>query len=180
MKKLISPIHRSIAIHLLLLGAVVLLSRKTSSWTDSTLNLGSRTDSSHIQIAWSEAGDGPSQSTSASEGLRRQESDPRPESKKRLSGGGGTSRPSGSLVVPSGSPQYPWISRKTGEQGKVTVGFKLGDNGQATEISIIETSGYSRLDRAAMDFLQETKLTATQPIPAGEPLKLEFIFSLKN
>ena len=180
MKHFILPIYRSIAIHLLLVVGVVVLSGKTSSWTNSTLKLGSSSDGTRIQVAWSEPGKGDSKNSSETETLRRQESLQHRESKRRSTGGGGMSRPSGSLVVPTGSPQYPWISRKTGEQGKVIVGFRLGDHGQATEIFIIESSGYSRLDRAATDFLEKTKLTATQPIPSGEPLQLEFIFSLKN
>lgn len=45
---------------------------------------------------------------------------------------------------------YPRTSRRLGEEGMAVVGFVIQRNGQLTDITIVESSGYRRLDDAAL------------------------------
>ena len=47
-------------------------------------------------------------------------------------------------------PSYPSISRRMGEQGKVMLRVLVDVNGQPQEIEIKESSGFDRLDKAAL------------------------------
>lgn len=47
-------------------------------------------------------------------------------------------------------PPYPPISKRLGEQGKVVVRVLIGTDGQAQKAEVAESSGYDRLDRAAV------------------------------
>ncbi len=61
------------------------------------------------------------------------------------------------------SPNYPRISRRRGEQGKVLLRVKVTKTGKATLIQIKKSSGFKRLDKAARkavsqwDFIPATK-----------------------
>ena len=48
-------------------------------------------------------------------------------------------------------PAYPPMSRRLGEQGKVVVRVLIGVDGSAQAAEIRESSGYERLDQAALD-----------------------------
>jgi len=47
-------------------------------------------------------------------------------------------------------PAYPAISKRLGEQGKVVVGVLIGPDGTAQKAEIRQSSGYERLDQAAL------------------------------
>lgn len=47
-------------------------------------------------------------------------------------------------------PAYPALSRRLGEQGKVVVRVLIGIDGRAQQAEIRDTSGYDRLDQAAL------------------------------
>lgn len=47
-------------------------------------------------------------------------------------------------------PAYPPLSRRLGEQGKVVVGVLIGVDGTAQQAEIRSSSGYDRLDQAAL------------------------------
>jgi protein TonB len=47
-------------------------------------------------------------------------------------------------------PAYPSLSRKKHEQGKVVVGVLIGPDGSAQKAHIHESSGFERLDQAAL------------------------------
>lgn len=49
------------------------------------------------------------------------------------------------------APAYPVMSKRLGEQGKVVVGVLIGVNGTAQKAEIRASSGYERLDQAALD-----------------------------
>lgn len=49
------------------------------------------------------------------------------------------------------SPEYPRLSRRMGEQGKVVVRVLIGIDGKAQKAEINTSSGFERLDRAALD-----------------------------
>lgn len=48
-------------------------------------------------------------------------------------------------------PVYPPLSRRQGEEGKVLLKVRVSAKGEALEVSISKTSGFPRLDNAAMD-----------------------------
>jgi len=47
-------------------------------------------------------------------------------------------------------PSYPALSRRLGEQGKVVVRVLIGVDGRAQQAEIRSSSGYDRLDQAAL------------------------------
>ncbi len=47
-------------------------------------------------------------------------------------------------------PEYPPLSRRLGEEGKVTVSVLINTQGRAEEVRLKKSSGYNRLDDAAM------------------------------
>jgi len=51
-------------------------------------------------------------------------------------------------------PAYPALSRKKREQGKVVVGVLIGPDGTAQKAHIHESSGFERLDQAALATVQ--------------------------
>ena len=48
-------------------------------------------------------------------------------------------------------PSYPAISKRLGEQGKVMVRVLIGEDGRAQRAEIRQSSGYERLDQAALN-----------------------------
>ncbi|MBF6632096.1 MAG: energy transducer TonB [Comamonas sp.] len=51
-------------------------------------------------------------------------------------------------------PSYPSISRRMGEQGKVMLRVLVDENGLPQQIELKESSGYDRLDKAALASVQ--------------------------
>lgn len=49
------------------------------------------------------------------------------------------------------APNYPSISKRMGEQGKVVLRVFIGTDGTAQKVEINQSSGYDRLDRQAQD-----------------------------
>lgn len=47
-------------------------------------------------------------------------------------------------------PPYPALSRRLGEEGKLTLQVELDESGRITQTRIVQSSGYSRLDNAAV------------------------------
>ena len=47
-------------------------------------------------------------------------------------------------------PPYPPLSKRMGEQGKVVIRTLIGVDGMAQEASIHKSSGFDRLDQAAL------------------------------
>jgi len=60
-------------------------------------------------------------------------------------------------------PSYPTMSRRLGEQGSVVLRIKITPNGAASEVQVLQSSGYTRLDRSAIDAIQQWKF-----IPASQ------------
>ena len=48
-------------------------------------------------------------------------------------------------------PDYPRMSKRLGEQGKVVVKVLIGEDGRAQKVELLTTSGFERLDKSAMD-----------------------------
>jgi protein TonB len=47
--------------------------------------------------------------------------------------------------------KYPWLARKRGWQGKVTLSLRVDRNGKLTQWAVSKTSGYALLDRSALN-----------------------------
>lgn len=79
-------------------------------------------------------------------------------------------------------PEYPALSKRRGETGTVSISFVVGLSGQIEDIQIKESSGYSRLDDAALAAMHNS---ACKPYREnGEPVRATytqpFDFSLHN
>ena len=67
------------------------------------------------------------------------------------------------------TPKYPRVSRKRGERGKVLVRIFINRDGSSEKVEIEQSSGFDRLDQAAMDSAKKCRF-----IPAkrnGKPVK---------
>lgn len=49
---------------------------------------------------------------------------------------------------------YPWLARKRGWQGLVTLSLHVAENGELSQWKVVRTSGYSLLDRSALQAAQ--------------------------
>ena len=46
---------------------------------------------------------------------------------------------------------YPWLARKRGWQGRVTLSLRVGENGHLSHIQVAQTSGHRILDNSALN-----------------------------
>ncbi len=77
------------------------------------------------------------------------------------------------------APRYPVESRRKGEEGAVVVQVSVSIAGQAQEIRVVKSSGYSRLDDAAVDAIRRWRfapaLQAGQPVAAWVEVRIPFV-----
>ncbi len=78
---------------------------------------------------------------------------------------------------------YPRASRRRAEEGRVVVNFVIQRNGELSDLAIVESSGYKRLDEAALKTLRRT--TPFKPFPPNVrrdtwPIKVPIAFSLAH
>ena len=67
------------------------------------------------------------------------------------------------------TPKYPRVSRKRGEKGRVLVKVFINRDGSSEKVEIEQSSGFNRLDKAAMDSAKKCRF-----VPAkrnGKPVK---------
>ena len=67
------------------------------------------------------------------------------------------------------TPKYPRVSRKRGERGRVLVRVFINRDGSSEKVEIEQSSGFNRLDKAAMDSAKRCRF-----VPAkrnGKPVK---------
>lgn len=68
------------------------------------------------------------------------------------------------------SPAYPALSRRLGEEGKLVLQVELDETGRIDKAKIVQSSGYSRLDNAALSAVKTWRCRpATRnghPVPA--------------
>src|SRR5690606_13047236 len=57
------------------------------------------------------------------------------------------------------SPQYPSMSRRLGEQGRVIVKVVVGTDGRPQQVDVRKSSGYDRLDTAAADAMRRCRFS---------------------
>ena len=70
------------------------------------------------------------------------------------------------------APPYPAISRRLKEQGKVLIGVLIGVDGTAQKAEIRQSSGFERLDQAALATAQRWRYVPGQR--AGVPETMWF------
>ena len=82
-------------------------------------------------------------------------------------------RPPKELRQPS--VQYPSVSQNDGEEGTVTLRFIVQPDGSVSDIRIARSSGYRRLDAAAVRSLRRAKF---QPATChGKPIAMRIHYS---
>jgi protein TonB len=79
-------------------------------------------------------------------------------------------------------PHYPPLSRRLGEQGRVVLRVQVDAAGAATEVQLHASSGYERLDAAALATVRRWKFVparrGSEPVAAG--VLVPIVFSLKD
>ena len=83
--------------------------------------------------------------------------------------------------LPGLKPDYPEESLEAGEQGVVVVSVSVGANGKAVDVTVVKSSGSSRLDRSARQAVQRHRFKpATRDgIPIPYKYKFNVNFSIK-
>jgi protein TonB len=75
-------------------------------------------------------------------------------------------------------PQYPSMSRRLGEQGRVILRVLVSAGGNADEIQVRESSGHARLDNAARDTVRGWRFVPAKrgetPVPAWVLIPISF------
>ncbi|MSQ55980.1 MAG: energy transducer TonB [Limnohabitans sp.] len=79
-------------------------------------------------------------------------------------------------------PQYPRISKRLGEQGRVVVQVLIGVDGQAQQAQIAQSSGYDRLDQSALDAVLQWSYVPGQRggVPEAMWFQIPIQFKMEN
>lgn len=57
------------------------------------------------------------------------------------------------------TPVYPTLSKRMGEQGRVMVRVLIATDGRPVNAEVLRSSGYERLDRAALEYVMKCRYT---------------------
>lgn len=101
----------------------------------------------------------------------------------------GATRPTIALATPQeisnlhcsiAQPPYPALSRRRNETGSVTVKFVVGLTGQPEAVELKSSSGYSRLDEAALAAVRDSTCRPflENGAPTRVPTSVPFVFAL--
>lgn len=78
-------------------------------------------------------------------------------------------------------PQYPYGSRIRGEEGVVVLKALLNHSGRPTDVSVVNSSGFQSLDRAAIKAMKKAVFLFASGAPvSGEEVEYTFRFQLKE
>ncbi len=79
-------------------------------------------------------------------------------------------------------PDYPIASRRKGEDGTVTLSFLVYSDGTVGGISVVQSSGHPRLDKAASRSLRSAvfRPAAEKGLPVNSTRKIAFSFRLQD
>ena len=84
----------------------------------------------------------------------------------------------------TGKPKYPFLSQRRGEKGTVVLMVTVSEKGKCIDIEIVSSSGYRRLDRAAVTWARKAEYTPAQkdgaPVSSKLRLKVPFEFTRKK
>lgn len=80
------------------------------------------------------------------------------------------------------APQYPKLSRRRGEQGKVTLRVRVRADGRAESVEITHSSGHPRLDDAARETVQSWRFVPARQgeTPIDSSLLVPIVFRLDD
>jgi protein TonB len=79
-------------------------------------------------------------------------------------------------MIAGNPPRYPMESRRKKEQGTVVLRLVIGTDGRVEEVSIAQSSGFDRLDQAA---LQAARSWRWQPMTrGGQPVQVRGVMSI--
>lgn len=78
-------------------------------------------------------------------------------------------------------PPYPALSKRMGEQGKVVVRTLIGTDGQAQEVQLAQSSGFERLDQAALNAARQWRYVPGKRdgVPQAMWFNIPFTFQLQ-
>ena len=79
-------------------------------------------------------------------------------------------------------PVYPRVSRRRGEEGVVVTSIDIDETGRGSNLQLVESSGHTRLDQAALDALKAAHFTpaSRQGHPCKSTLTQTFTFRLTD
>jgi protein TonB len=76
------------------------------------------------------------------------------------------------------APSYPAASRQLGESGRVMLWVRVSREGATLDVQLRQSSGYSRLDRAAIDAVRHWRFVparrGNEPVEAGVLVPVDF------
>ena len=73
-------------------------------------------------------------------------------------------------MVSASPPRYPTESRRKHEEGTVVLRLLLGLDGRVDDVSVSRSSGFERLDKAALDAVRRWRWSPT--VQAGQPVQV--------
>lgn len=78
-------------------------------------------------------------------------------------------------------PPYPLLSKRMGEQGRVLVRTLIGTDGQAQEVQLAQSSGFERLDQAALNAARQWRYVPGKRdgVPQAMWFNVPFSFQLQ-
>lgn len=85
-------------------------------------------------------------------------------------------------VAASQQPEYPPVSRRLGEQGTVILEVMVEPNGRASSVKIVQSSGFPRLDQAAVAGVTANYRFSPGTLdgkPAAMPFTFKFTWKLQ-
>ena len=79
-------------------------------------------------------------------------------------------------------PDYPYLARKLGQQGKVSLNIQIMPNGKTGEIEIAKSSGHSLIDNAAKNAAESWKFFEKKELAFDKAISIaiDFEFIIKN
>ena len=77
-------------------------------------------------------------------------------------------------------PRYPMGSRIRGEEGIVTLRVAVAPSGYATAVDVLKSSGFSALDRAAVEAARKARYTESRHAAVGGDLTFSVRFQLEG
>jgi protein TonB len=77
------------------------------------------------------------------------------------------------------TPEYPILSRRLGEEGTVRLSLSIGADGMVSEASVVRSSGFKRLDEAAVDWVKrywryQAAMRGVTPVASRAEASLQF------
>ncbi|MBL6988468.1 MAG: energy transducer TonB [Bacteriovoracaceae bacterium] len=87
-----------------------------------------------------------------------------------------------SKIIGKVMPKYPWRSKVLQEEGKVVILTNINKFGEIESAKIYKSSGYTRLDNAALDSIQKSSFTPAYRanMATSSVQKIDVIFKLTS